>query len=80
MWPGRSGVAYYAHQVDSVLACCTVAMLLTLARTVVEVLDIDEPILPYRHAWGGPKDVPVYEVTGDPSEVTSVRRLETGNM
>jgi len=43
-----------------------VAILLTPARTVVEGLDLDEPILPHRCAWVGPKDVPVYEVTGDP--------------
>lgn len=57
-----------------------VAILLIPARTVVEGLDLDEPVLPYRYAWVGPKDVPVYEVTGDPSQMTSVCRLERGTM
>jgi len=58
----------------------TAAMLLVPSLAVVEGLDLDEPLLPYRYAWVGPRDALVYELTGDPPHMTPVRRLETGTV
>jgi len=38
-------------------------------------LDPEEALLPYRYAWVGTKDVPVYMDAGDPAQMSPVRHL-----
>jgi hypothetical protein len=60
---------------------CLVVLMISMVPVRVHSsgLDLEEAILPYRYAWVGTKDVPVYADAGDPAQVSPVRYLPAYN-
>jgi hypothetical protein len=60
---------------------CLVVLVISLVpvRVYSSGFDLEEAVLPYRYAWVGTKDVPVYVDAGDPAKMSPVRYLPAYN-